>query len=1286
MQAIKLKINTPPPQTQQPQIQSQIPNATSKAPVLKMKVQPPVTSSSTSIATATLKTESAKPMSLKTETPKPISLKIKAPVEEYRVTAENYSKYANQRDHAYDVPDMYIGSVTMMGREERVLDLETWLFKTSDITLSHGAERLFIEIASNAGDNAARSMRKKVDPGEVVVTMSDTTIRIRNGGIPIPVEIHPVEKMYVPEMIFGTLMSGSNYGKDKVRTEAGKNGLGVKLANIFSKYLKITVADPHNEKLYTQVWENNMLVRHDPVIVPFSKTEKAFVEVEYMMDFARFGYSENKYPKEAFELYARHVLDMAFTLKIPVSFNGKKFVIKNAKDYAKLYLGKEAVKNSILYITWPEGTEVVVKKGVEFAVDKSVLPLMEICAVDTPDVEGKVAFVNGLWTRNNGVHYDAAFKAVATSVLETVNGGDKKGNKKGAEKKEKKEKKTKAQKLTLGDVKRHVSLFVNCWVENPVFDSQSKNELKAPIPKITIDEKILRPIMKWDLVNRLYAELDAKLFRSASKTDGKKRRHLNGLGKLEDANKAGTNESTNCTLYITEGDSAQTFANKLLSHIPNGKGRDYIGTYPLKGKPLNVMNAPPMQINENKEINDLKQVLGLREGVDYLLEENYDTLRYGHLMVCSDSDFDGIGHILGLVINIFHCKYPTLLKRGYVKYLRTKILEVKKRGEKIKFYTHHEYELWKQKTPDFQSWSHSYYKGLSTSTDICIKEESQNPKIVMTVYDEMAPYSMRLAFDQSLADNRKEWIRQWIPDYSVEQMAIQPISSFINHQFIQYSIENISRSLPRFTDGLKVSQRKIMWAAFKRWGAKTGNEADKMKVAQFGAYVADKTLYCHGEKSLCGAIIGMAQDFVGANNLPYFTCDGQFGSRSASGGGATSDAGDPRYLFTRPFPLMSTIFRKEDFPILSLKTEEGEKVEPVTMLPIIPMQLVNGALGVATAFSTFICSYNPLDVVYWLESKLKGIPTKQLIPWYRGFEGDITLKERKSKKDGDFDDEKIELSDDDEKEENENFIDKNTTYVVTTSGKFHEEKGKKSKIVITEIPIGRSIRKYKEFLDKLREDKIITKYDNYSTPDKPHFEVYGMENPSLKSLRLNKSYGMSNMVLLDDNDKPNKYNNTEVMLETFYSIRLGYYHKRKAYILQNIIETIATMNMKIKFILAVIKGNEMLKTRQNVTDEQANEQGAVLTIGRKKADIVIQMERCNIDIELLKKVTFHHCTEEEVQSLKDEILKIEEDRKLKEETTPEQMWLNDLEDFVKAYCKYYKCKYDPPKRLTLKVL
>ena len=1208
---------------------------------------------------------------------------------EFQVGADNYSRYNNQRDHAYEVPDMYIGSVAMMEREERVLDLETMLFKTTNITLSHGAERLFIEIASNAGDNAARSLRKKVDPGEVVVTMTDTSIKVRNGGIAIPIVIHPVEKMYVPEMIFGTLMSGSNYGKDKVRTEAGKNGLGGKLTNIFSKHFRVTAADPHNEKLYTQVWENNMLTRHDPVITPYAKTDKAFVEVEYVMDFQRFGYPEMKYPKEAFELYSRHVLDMAFTLKIPVSFNGKKFVISNAKDYAKLYLGKDAVKNSILFCSWPEGTETVMKKGVQYAVDKSVLPLMEICCVDTPDAEGRVSFVNGLWTRNNGVHTDAAFKAVATSVLETVNGNDKKKDKKG---KEKKEKKTKMPKLTLADVKRHVSLFVNCWIENPVFDSQSKNELKAPVPKINIDEKLLTSIMKWDLVSRLYAELDAKLFKTSSKSDGKKRRYLNGMEKLQDANKAGTSESANCTLYITEGDSALGFALKLCSYVPNGRGRDYIGAYPLKGKGLNVMNALPMRIAENKEINDLKQVLGLREYVDYTVEENYQTLRYGHLMVLSDADVDG-KHILGLIINLFHCKYPSLLARGYIKYMRTKILQVQKGNQKMKFYTKHEYEEWEKVTPDHKSWKPFYYKGLGTSEDEDIEGEAKDPRFVVTIYDQYAPLSLRLAFDQKLADKRKEWITNWQPDYSVEKMKLQPISSFINHEFIQFSIVDVERNIPRFTDGLKISQRKILWAAMNKWGQTAGPKAAKMKVAQFSSHVSNKTHYNYGEKSLNLCIVGMAQNFVGSNNLPYFDRNGQFGTRS------DSKSADARYIFTRPEWWIPLVFKKDDTPILDIQVEEGYQVEPVTLLPIIPMHLVNGTTGVGSGFSCNIVAYNPLDLCYWIEAKILGLPLPNLIPWYRGFTGTIEVKDRNKKKNNEDENDKGKDEKESESSENENFgpvldedgeiiseekldrdevyMDKNTKLSMITTGEY-EEQGKK--VVVTEIPVGRSIISYHNYLKELREKKVISKFNDYSTTDRPHFEIFGLKNPSWRVLKLCKSYGMSNMVLLDNNNKPVKYDNVNTLMETFYYIRLGYYHKRKENIIKTITNDILLLNEKIRFILAVIKGYELVKKQPNITEEEALEQGALLVMGKGKKKLMVLMEKGGFSHELLK-VTLSQCTEDEVITAKEKLESLEAERKMTEEKKPEVFWLQDINKFTTRYCKHYKCEYTSPSNI-----
>lgn len=1209
------------------------------------------------------------------------------------VGADNYQRYREQKDHIYNVPDTYVGLDAQMEREERVFNLETNKFENMNVSLPEAVIKVFMEIYSNAGDNSARSLRQGIDPGEVNITVTDTTITVRNGGIPIPVvkATPPDDMLWVPEMIFGILMTSSNYNKEKVRMECGRNGFGAKLTNIFSKYFKITVADPHNEKLYSQIWTENMSKKEPPRIVPYHKEDKAFVEVQYVLDFQRFKYLDNKYPAETIPLFARHAADLSFALKIPVTFNGKKFNISTAKEYAKLYLGKENVKSSILYYDWPEGTEVVLKKNVEFSKEKGILPCMEICAVDTPDEAIRVSFANGLYMKNGGVHLEAAFKAVASGVLDTVNGNDKdKGNSKGKSKKggsnngSGNKKESKLPKLTLNDVKKHISIFVNCWVEDPKFDSQSKLELKAPTPKIVIDEKILRPILKWELVNRLFAELEAKNFKAAAKSDGKKKRFLTGMEKLSDANKAGTNESSECILFLSEGDSAKTFVMKLCSYIPGGKARDVMGVYPLKGKPLNVMNAPPIQVNDNKEIKDLKQILGLKEGVNYLEQENYETLRYGHLVIASDADEDSL-HIRGLIMNLFHCKYPSLLARGYVKYLRTKILEAQKGKTKVKFYTQNDYEEWKKVTPDHETWEINYFKGLATSNDEDIKEESVNPKIVSTVYDQYAPMALQLAFSQSLADQRKQWIANWVPDPQVEKMMVQPISSFINHEFIQFSIADIERSIPSFMDGLKVSQRKIMWSALKNWGKQAGPKAKKMKVAQFAAYISQHMGYHHGEKSLEGAIINMAQNFVGSNNLPYFEREGQFGTRSLLG----KDAGASRYIFCKPEIYIPMLFKTDDFPILDIQNEEGKDIEPVNLYPILPMQLINGTNGIGTGHSSQTVNHNPLDICYWLECKLKGMTPPNIKPWYRGFKGEIELKVRgKIKVDSEESEDKSGEDNEEDKDEDEVMIDENTKLSMITTGIYEEEgSGKNQKIVIKEIPVGRSIQKYVEYLNHMRENKLLTRYNDYSNAEEPHFELFGYKGPlNEKALKLVKSYGMSNMVYLSLNKKPVKYDTVDNILETFYHLRLSIYQKRKDYLIKALSEKIDALVMKIRFILGVIKGFDLIRSNPKITDEEAIKEGAILVMKKSKDFVKNQLEALNIDPELTKKITTNHYTEEEVELAKQKILECEKERTITLEKKIETFWLEDIKEFTDCYCKHFGCTYESPKKISFKIV
>ena len=427
--------------------------------------------------------------------------------------------------------------------------------------------------------------------------------------------------------------------------------------------------------------------------------------------------------------------------------------------------------------------------------------------------------------------------------------------------------------------------------------------------------------------------------------------------------------------------------------------------------------------------------------------------------------------------------------------------------------------------------------------------------------------------------------------------------------------------------------------------------------------------------------------------LPYFERKGEFGTRSKLG----ADAAAGRYIHTKPEFWISTVFRKEDIPILDILIEEGEHIEPRTLLPILPMHLINGQIGIGTGSSTWIPPHDPLQVVYWLESRLQDLPLPELAPWYRGFTGEIEVVKRdpKAKNDDNTSSESGENNADDCETEGESdvgegecdgegiddpdevLVNKKTRVSMVTRG-ILEEAGR-NKVLVTELPVGRSIHSYKVFLDKMREKKLITNYKNYSTPEVPKFEITGAKTATLRGLKLIKTYGMSNMVLLDDQDRPVKYKNAHDIMETFYHIRLAYYQKRKDHLIAEMEREIRDKSERIKFILAVIKGYQLAETGVK-TVEAANEQGGILVVGKNKAAIIAQAKLLSLDAELVKKVTLHHCTEEEVQSLQNDIEKLKNRLGEQREQSCRSMWLDDLEEFTKAYCKYFKEKYVRPSK------
>jgi DNA topoisomerase-2 len=389
----------------------------------------------------------------------------------------------------------------------------------------------------------------------------------------------------------------------------------------------------------------------------------------------------------------------------------------------------------------------------------------------------------------------------------------------------------------------------------------------------------------------------------------------------------------------------------------SSEDRNTIGIYPLKGKLLNVRGEQLKKIAENKEITDIKKILGLETGREYnSIDEVNKHLRYGKIMYMTDQDLDG-SHIKGLCINLFHSEWASLTKiPGFLSFMNTPILRAKKGQQVMLFYNDGEYEKWKQSLGQngTQGWTIKYFKGLGTSTSAEFKDYFANKKIVDFVYSNNTDDTIDKIFNKKRADDRKTWLENYDKNaYLDTSKKDVRYEEFINNEMIHFSTYDCARSIPNMVDGLKISLRKILFSAFKR------KLTSEIKVAQFSGYVSEHSAYHHGEASLNGAIVNMAQNFVGSNNINLLEPNGQFGTRLHGG----DDSASERYIFTMLNSLTRYMFPEADDAILSYLNDDGTIVEPEYYVPILPFALINGISGIGTGFSCNIAPYHPKDLI-----------------------------------------------------------------------------------------------------------------------------------------------------------------------------------------------------------------------------------------------------------------------------------------------------------------------------------
>ena len=471
-------------------------------------------------------------------------------------------------------------------------------------------------------------------------------------------------------------------------------------------------------------------------------------------------------------------------------------------------------------------------------------------------------------------------------------------------------------------------------------------------------------------------------------------------------------------------------------------------------------------IINNKEVSDLLTVLGLKIGTKY---ESTKKLRYGKLCFLTDADVDG-SHIKGLLMNFIDMFWPELISLKFLWSLNTPIVKAKPKGngkgKKAKFfYTIPEYNEWNKKT-NTDNWYIKYYKGLGTSTPDEAKECFKIMKENMTMFvpDKTGRQFIELAFKKSKVPDRKTWIQNY--DRETQFVSeIKPkmgVTEFVDKELILFSVEDNERSIPSVVDGLKVGQRKALWFGMNRKNFES--EESQIKVASYAGFLVAEMGYHHGQDSVANTIIGMAQNFVGSNNVNLLYPEGAFGTRIQGG----KDAASSRYTYTYLSENTRKFFPKMDDSTMNLLTVDGEIVEPEFLVPTIPMVLVNGAAGIGTGFSTNVPCYNPVDIRANIIRLMNNEEMVPMTPWYRGFNGTI---EKKS----------------------------DTQFV--SIGKYTMSTG--NTVVVTELPIGRWTDDYKKWLLKLEDtgdltfddivDRLDLKEDGIVLTKDPEFNLPGLD-------------------------------------------------------------------------------------------------------------------------------------------------------------------------------------------------
>lgn len=1181
---------------------------------------------------------------------------------------EKYQKLS-QREHILVRPDSYVGSLEPCTEKMWVFDAIKKLMVERIITYSPGLYKIFDELLVNIADHS--KLHASCNAFTIDIDVDAGTIIVKNNGPGIPVVIHKEHEIYVPNLIFGHLLTGTNFDDEEERTTGGRNGYGAKLTNIFSNEFIVETVDSENQLKFKQVFSDNMSTVGKPKVTSCKKS--SYTQITSTPDLEKFGLDH--ITPDIFDLFVKRAYDLAGVCPgTSVTINGEKIKFKSFKQYTEMF---ELIPESEGEVAATEFSKMIYHEEERW----------QVGMIFAPDQSFKqISYVNSINTFHGGKHVEHVLDQICTYVKAQIYKKDK--------------------KMTVKDqtIKDNLLLFINATIINPEFDSQTKERLKTKKSVFkddcTLPVKSLKALVTAGLVEQIMSSIQKKDQTKLGKKAKKGTKSLSDLIKLDDAPKAGTTQSHLCTLFLTEGDSAKTLAVAGASELD----KNYVGIFPLKGKPMNVREHSMSAVMKNEEIIAICRILGLEPGVKYT---QLKQLRYGKLVMMADQDVDGF-HIKGLILNAFHYLWPELLEDpefgDFFNSFRTPVMKATKGKQCISFYNVPEFDEWKKTAKS--GWFIKYYKGLGTSTKTEAKEyfkdlanlvtpmksiEIENllainktdqakmkivvkpPKkkkkkkvddedeseeldddncggiyVVNVKYKNPNTEAITLAFEKVRANDRKGWVKDDSTDVLNYTDGYVTIPDFLNKEMRLYSRDDCERNIPGI-DGMKPGGRKIV-QTMKKKGIL--NIKKQQKVGQIANLSSAEMDYHHGEKSMCESIVKQAQNHCGSNNVSIFEPEGQFGSRVQNG----ADHASERYTFSYMNALGQILIRSDDDDVLEYNVDDDDKqIEAKLFAPILPLVLMNGAAGIGTGFSTSIPMYNPKDILAIFRAFLNEEEADyDILPFMYGFKGSIL----KSNDEG--------------------------TYLVYGKYQIVDE----STVRITEIPVGsttcKSFEKYKIFLSKLKESgKII---DFVSKVDDTNCEfIVTMDDAELTAKRKKKEVykffalvakiNTSNMNLHDVNGTLKYYNTINEILDEYYYFRLDIYAKRKVHLIGKLKKELDILTWKMKFIDDYINGVLEINNKKKADIiAQLVEAGFPKILPSKKESIEDDDEDINTtkaksvgNYNYLLSIKLYALTEEQIAILRAQLDAKTEELQVVETTSEEEQWLYELDEFEVEY-------------------